>query len=317
VKERLEAQKAKKPKDAAKEPARKHSLPLQARSLLDALILAYVIAMFIRSFVFELFMIPTGSMTPTLIGDSAGEVAFVDYNGDGVDDVVYTMGRTIAGGERALQIFLMNHDGSYRELLYLDNVSPTTTSQLARSSRRRTDFIVVNKFSYWFSNPDRGDVAVFKVPDRPAREGSDRSIFEPTKPVYIKRVVGLPGETITVLPASAHQIPLGSAERRGTMFGGTEFIITGTPLLVNGQPAPDDSLAGLVHFPPPRNGRFGDDLWAAYREVRISSGDEGILLMGDNSTSSLDSRYWGALPLSHLRGRAVLRYWPWSSRRLF
>jgi signal peptidase I len=56
---------------------------------------------------------------------------------------------------------------------------------------KQQDGILVAKFSYWFSSPKRGDIVVFKTPEH---------IFERDKPVYIKRVVGLPGETLTFPP---------------------------------------------------------------------------------------------------------------------
>ena len=38
--------------------------------------------------------------------------------------------------------------------------------------------------------------------------------------------------------------------------------------------------------------------------------EDSVLMLGDNQMSSSDGRYWGPVPLSHLRGKAILRYLP-------
>lgn len=311
VKERLEARKRQ--EAASGKPtrtAKKHNFLQSSRSLIDALVLAYMIAMFIRSFVFELFMIPTGSMTPTLIGDRAGDVAFADYDKDGIEDVIYTR-----PGSTMLQICLVGPDESYKELLFVDGVRYSTVEELRRASKRRKDMILVNKFAYWFTVPKRGDIAVFKVPDRPSDQNASGSIFDPQTPVYIKRVVGLPGETVTIQGADITPLPLGHANRRGSMFGGTEYVLKGRPMLINGEPLVDPLMDTIVHFPPPGP---GSPLLSPRRPDNIQVvGPDGVLMVGDNSTSSLDGRFWGDVPRSHMRGQAVLRYLPIGTWRFF
>ena len=149
------------------------------REWADLLIIAYVLAMFLRVFLVELFRIPTGSMTPTLIG---GEVAEIDYDGDGLRDLVL-----LGTGSRPL--YFRNDGDGYRGQGEV-RLAPRQIEQLRAQGhvRHQYDRILVNKIAYWFEPPGRGDVIVFKVPDR---------IYEPGKEIYIKRCAGLPGETLT------------------------------------------------------------------------------------------------------------------------
>ena len=286
----------------------------RTRGLLDALVFAFVLAMFIRSFVFELFIIPTGSMTPTLIGDSQGQVAFADYDGDGVEDVIYTF-HTRSGLLDALQVFLMREDGSYRDQFFIDSVDLNTVISLRNQSPHRKDMIIVNKFAYWFSPPERGDIAVFKVPDKPAQEEILESglveknaaiDFEIEKPVYIKRVVGLPGETVTFIPTQFNLVRAGNPDRYGQRYGGVEIHLDPSPVHINGEPLNQGVFKSLIHYPTPLGKSPGPS-----DPINVKSIPEnGVLMVGDNSRSSSDGRVWGHVPLSNMRGKAVLRYIP-------
>ena len=278
------------------------------RGYVDALVFAYVLAMFIRSYVFELFMIPTGSMTPTLIGDAAGEVVSSDYDGDGIKDVIYTSANPGRGRQDQRQIFLMNKDGTYRDLLFLYGVAPEIVRDLARTTKRQQDMIVVNKFAYWFATPTRGDIAVFKVPYRPGAGGAP---WEIDKPVYIKRVVALPGEVATILPpGSARYLP-GDPRRYSERFAGVEVHLNPQQVLINGEPIADNSMGHIIHFPriTQYQGRAYPDSTDQPDVIPIP--EDGVLMVGDNAASSSDGRYWGHVPLSHMRGKAVFRYLPW------
>lgn len=309
VQERLAEKK--KSGEIAHEP---HLTILQkGRGYVDALVFAFLLAMFIRSFVFELFQIPTGSMTPTLIGDREADAAFFDYDSDGVDDVVYT---TSFGSSRRsreygteLQIFLMNRDRSIKDLIFLEDVDKEICRQIGATSPRRQDMIIVNKFAYWLSVPKRGDVAVFKVPDRPSR---DRP-FDPQTPVFIKRVTGLPGETLTFLPPNIRALGSGDPARYSDRWGGREVHLEPQPIYVNGRPLTDKPYDMIAHFAAHR-GSGGRRLPSPLDRENIEQvHDDAVLMIGDNAASSSDGRYWGDVPLALLRGRAVLRYYPFKA----
>ena len=136
---------------------------------IQSLIVAFVLAMTFRGYVVEGFVIPTGSMAPTLLGEhwlvhstqTTTEVAV------GLDDA--SRGRPDPGR-------LEDHS--------LGRGQPLDARGVMK--RRLGDRILVCKYVWPFFQPDRFDVAVFKNPTLPDGPSGN----------YIKRVIGLPGETI-------------------------------------------------------------------------------------------------------------------------
>jgi signal peptidase I len=134
------------------------------------------------------------------------------------------------------------------------------------------DRIIVNKLSYRIHGVGRGDIVVF------ARPPGEAAICSPP-PVndLVKRVIGLPGETIS-------------------LSGGQVFI--------NGHELAEPWLpAGTQTLPGP-----GDVPYSLSQPFRIPQGD--YFVMGDNRTESCDSRYWGPIPRSLIVGKVDLRIWP-------
>ncbi|NNE59752.1 MAG: signal peptidase I [Woeseia sp.] len=146
------------------------------------------------------------------------------------------------------------------------------------------DFIFVTKYSYGLrlpvietkivetGEPQRGDVAVFRLPSEPSVN-------------YIKRVVGLPGDTIEYFN---HQLTI-----NGELM----------PLSRGGEPAQFRELLG----------ERSHDILINNPGSRASEGvyvvPEGhYFMMGDNRDNSRDSRYINAIPETHLVGEAV-RIW--------
>ena len=117
-------------------------------------------------------------------------------------------------------------------------------------------FMVV-KAAYWFDEPARGDVIVFLYPGNISQE-------------YVKRVIGLPGETIDIENESVYV--------NGSLL--TEPYVNG-PTLPKG---------------------YG------YDHVVLQQGQ--YFVMGDNRQFSSDSRTWGVVPRENIIGRAYLVYWP-------
>ena len=135
------------------------------------------------------------------------------------------------------------------------------------------DLILVNKFIYGARIPftdfrlpavsglKRGDVIVFIYPEDPKKD-------------FIKRLVGLPGETVEI--------------KNGSIY-------------INGQP-----LVGPVF-----NQRYyynRGDLGSEGQKISIPK--DSYFVLGDNSASSKDSRYWGFVPRKYIIGKAIFRYWP-------
>lgn len=123
------------------------------------------------------------------------------------------------------------------------------------------DQIFGNRLAYLFDDPERYDIVIFKYPD-------DRSQY------FIKRVIGLPGETVTIVDGDVYV----------TTAEGEEILA-------------EDSF-----LPEDANGSYGP--------YEVPEGS--YFMLGDNRNWSKDSRYWNNtyVPEDDILGKAVLRYWP-------
>lgn len=287
-------------------PKAKKTMMGTIREWTDAIIIAYILAMFIRTFVVELFKIPSGSMTPTLVGDNVAEV---DYDNNGQDDLLVLMDRTPIGPLARYQVFLRDGEKwdyqgeetiATAELIQLASKQETGPfTQIARAFmgwngpiHKRNDKIFVNKFSYWFGPPDRGDLIVFKVP---------RRIWSPLRPIYIKRAVGFENETIAFATDETCAEGKGRLEINGN-------IVTEPRIFQNLCYA--WRIEGVSNSQPPENTYEYGNTGLHFVEAHVPKGH--LWALGDNTDSSLDGRYWGAVPLENLKGKAFFRYSPLS-----
>jgi signal peptidase I len=185
------------------------------REYFESIVIAVILALFVRTWVVQAFKIPTGSMENNLlIGDHLLVNKFI--------------------------------------------FGPTDTA-LERAMLPVRD-------------PRRGDVVVFKYPDEPERD-------------FIKRVIGLPGETLELRNKKVY---------------------------INGQPLDEP----YVHFLEPASQAqevTSFDVRERYGPVRVPDGQ--YFVMGDNRDNSQDSRYWGFLPRHYIKGRALMIYWSYESGR--
>jgi signal peptidase I len=183
------------------------------REYFESIVIAVILALFVRTWVVQAFKIPTGSMENNLL---VGDHLLVNK---------FIYGPTANRLERA--------------------ILPIGTIH-------------------------RGDVVVFKYPEDPERD-------------FIKRVIGLPGETLEVRQKKVY--------------------INGTPL--------DEPY---VHFLQPA-GAYGEfaafDVREQYGPVTVPDGH--YFVMGDNRDNSQDSRYWGFLPRGYIKGKALLVYWSFAT----
>lgn len=126
------------------------------------------------------------------------------------------------------------------------------------------EYIIVNRWLYNFGKPERGDVVVLKFPG------------DPENKKYIKRMIGLPGETVELL-------------------GGAVYI--------NGQKLEEPYLpADTLTYAP-----MGGSLNIPWKR---QIGQDEYFLLGDNRNNSSDSRIWGTAPKRDLIGRAYFVIWP-------
>ncbi len=124
--------------------------------------------------------------------------------------------------------------------------------------------IFVNKFDYNFWSIQRDDIIVFWYPEDPTKS-------------FIKRVIGLPGESID-MDAMGH-------------------------ITINGQVIPEPYLA-------PQRNQAARARWNQVRSDFKYVKPHYYFVMGDNRDASNDSRSWGLVPEKYIYGKAMFRYWP-------
>jgi signal peptidase I len=186
------------------------------REYFESIVIAVILALFVRTWVVQAFKIPTGSMENNLlIGDHLLVNKFVF-------------------GPTPLAIG--------RALLPVRNLR-------------------------------RGDIVVFKYPDQPDRD-------------LIKRVIGLPGETVELRNKKVY---------------------------IDGKPIDEP----FVHFLTPPSSDLQEvtssDVRENYGPVTVPA--DQYFVMGDNRDNSEDSRYWGFLPRNNVKGKALVIYWSYESGR--
>jgi signal peptidase I len=142
------------------------------------------------------------------------------------------------------------------------------------------DYLITDRLSYRVGEPERGDVVVFCLPD-----SGECSLMERLKNrelqaprTLIKRVIGLPGETVSV---NDEGVRISSAEN-------PEGFLLDEPYLD----------AGNIGGP-------------SGMELKLNDGE--YFVMGDNRRVSSDSRIWGALPKENILGHVLVRLFPISS----
>lgn len=179
------------------------------REYVEAIIIAVVLALFIRTFVVQAFKIPSGSMKTTLLVG---------------------------------------------------------------------DHILVNKFVYgvkvpfWdkeivhFKDPKRRDIVVFRYPIDPSKD-------------FIKRVIGLPGDTIHIRDKKVYVNDQLQVE---------PYAVHSDSRILPASINPRDNMAPVV-VPP-----------------------HSLFVMGDNRDESYDSRFWKFVDMNDLRGKAFMIYWSWN-----
>ncbi len=123
-------------------------------------------------------------------------------------------------------------------------------------------YLIVDEISYRFNDPKRGDVIVFKYP-------KDTSLY------FIKRIIGLPGETVH---------------------------IEGSTITIKNKENPEGFVLDETYV---KN--------KSENKIDITLAPDEYYVMGDNRSASSDSRVWGTLPRKLIVGRAYVRLFPFSA----
>lgn len=142
-----------------------------------------------------------------------------------------------------------------------------------RSTLLEGDLILVNKFIYGAKIPFTGlNLPALRQP----KKGDVIVFIYPDNPKkdFIKRLVGSPGETLEI--------------KSGTVY-------------VNDKPLIDSIFSQRYYY---NRGEFGQE----GKKIKIP--EDNFFVLGDNSASSQDSRYWGFVPRKNILGKALVIYWP-------
>lgn len=185
------------PPPAQRLAAQRHPEDGGVKETIESILVAFILAFIFRAFVVEAFVIPTGSMAPTLLG---AHMRFTCQDCGYGFDVNYT-GRTI-GDDVEIPSVAQNKVYS----LYCPNCGLKVPRQSTGNDGENDataptvhygDRILVLKYAYLLAQPRRWDVVVFKTPDR--SDDERRQVVPPYTVNYIKRLVGRPGESVFIL----------------------------------------------------------------------------------------------------------------------
>ncbi|MDY0220188.1 MAG: signal peptidase I [Desulfobacterium sp.] len=181
------------------------------RENIEAIIIAVILALFIRTFLVQAFKIPSGSMKNTLL---IGDHILVNKFAYGIK-IPFTDGKTLIS----------------------------------------------------LKDPEPRDIVVFKYPEDPKKD-------------FIKRVIGVAGDTIEIKDKKLYV--------NGTLQEDEPYAIHKDPKMIPAQFTVRDNF-GPVTVP-----------------------ENSLFVMGDNRDNSHDSRFWGFVDLKAVRGKAFLIYWSWN-----
>jgi len=269
----------------------------------EVILVAIVVAVGIRSYFLQPFKIPTGSMQPTLNGiighpmtaeppNILRQVAEFIVHGRNYINVVSQQDDEVLQVELKRFFFFFNwsritfqHQKS--TLVYCPPDQLRTDFKVATNMRYRKgeviargavdtgDQVFVDKFSYNFVKPHRGDVFVFRTKNIP--DIGDQTQF------YIKRLAGLPVDTLRIEPPK---------------------------LYVDGKVAEGFGFERVMAARDGYRGYGPGHLAMADPMKTFQVPQHSYFAMGDNSYNSFDSRYWGPVPERNLVGRGLFVYWP-------
>jgi signal peptidase I len=251
----------------------------------EVILVAIVVAVGIRSYFLQPFKIPTGSMQPTLNG-------IIGYPSTApAPNILRQIGEFIVMGRNYINVVSREDDQLLeiqpRKMFFFFshdfNVFPGRIYHrgdiIARGAIDTGDQVFVDKFSYNFWKPHRGDVFVFRTNHIPGI----REDPEVGSPFYIKRLAGLPGDMLRIDPPF---------------------------LYVNGTKAEGYGFARVMSAKPPYRGYASGHEYLSQPDRTFTVPQHGYFALGDNSYNSYDSRYWGVVPEANLVGRGLLVYWP-------
>lgn len=173
------------------------------------------------------------------------------------------------------------------------------------------DRVIGSRLRYTFGEPEKGDVAIFKfgwrcehcrraTGENPAPDicpFCEKEISHPKTVYYVKRIIGMPGDTVEIRKDGSCSVSDIVSEARDSFASNETRDLVTAAVYVNGEKIEEDYLrepmlyTGDMTFTVPENCYF---------------------LMGDNRNGSLDARYWNNSYISRdkMIAKVLFRYWP-------
>ena len=162
------------------------------------------------------------------------------------------------------------------------------------------DYLFVDRFTYNFRRPKRGEIIVFKTVNIPGMEQAP-DLQEQIGQFYIKRLVVLGGEKVRI------------GNDRHVVINGTNRLDSSTPGFGRVYSFDPSEPPRESHYSGHVNNKTGPP-WSAPllpdETVELEVPPHHYMVMGDNTVNSLDSRRWGWFPQENVIGRSWFVYWP-------
>ena len=302
------------------------------RENIEVLLVAIAVAMGIRTFIAQPFKIPTGSMQPTLYGVTSTDLrdqpdfeippAWKRYllywfTGVGYDHIVaradgelkyvedspkkfllFNLKQTFQVGEETYTV-MFPADSLLRRAGLLDGPRRFKKGDtILKLKSYSGDHLFVDRLTYNFRRPKRGEIIVFETNDIEGMAPGQRGQF------YIKRMVAMGSEKVRI------------GDDRHLVIDGRR-LDSSTPHFegvysFNPDVAPGDSrFSGHLNDTVARNA-LGHSLAPLFpdEKTEFTVPENHYMVMGDNTVNSYDSRGWGPFPRQNVIGRSFCVYWP-------
>ena len=297
------------------------------RENIEVLLVAIAVAMAIRTFFLQPFKIPTGSMQPTLFGithenligrndvtipnpiagfftfwfrgvsythvvaDSDGELRFIDEVPKKF--LLFNAYQRFSVGNKSYTVW-SPPDGLFARASLTEGRQFRKGEDVIKLRVISGDHLFVDRVTYNFRRPKRGDIIVFQTKSIPGL---------PQDQFYIKRMVALGGERVRI------------GDDRHLRINGKRLDAS-TPHFENvysfrGPPQPD-VYSGHVNEQTAIREGFRGSLAPLFPDenAEFVVGPHRYMAMGDNTMNSADSRTWGDLPQENVIGKSFFVYWP-------
>ncbi len=280
------------------------------REYADVLVVAFSVAFGIRALYLQPFKIPTSSMQPTLFGihfqkkdsipDLPQPLSYLLFSTRKAEMKVSKAGYLDINSFYTTKSFLL-FDNVHFKIAGADYKMPGDIKHIEQYCLKRRlefeegeslcdgwlslgDHLFVDRWTYHFKEPARGDIVVFVTDGLKTTSG----------PYYIKRLIGMPGDTLKIVDRTIFV----QEKQSGKFVPITDFK--------------NKNINKIYEMKGAYHGHLPAGLLSDEKEFHVP--ENHYFMMGDNSSNSSDSRDWGPVPRQNIVGKAFFIFWPFSRR---